>query len=206
MKYVLLLILGALVGILIYIQFQPVPDNSSLIAQHKAEKREYQSNAQRMTFEILRQKDVIDSLEIFTERIDTQIVDLQAGVDSSIAKDSSNAIKEYRAGLTLLDINPELTPILSLREIGHGALIFRETYGLRLKVNSCLNMISEQDNLIGKQDKLINTKDNIAVLDSLTIYGLEQTIKDVKPRWYQQPMFIASYIILSFVLGLMVAL
>ena len=194
------------VGYLLALQFQPAPDNSAQIAEWKAEKQEYREVEQRLCSEIIRQKVINDSLKAIPPQIDKQIIYLQAEVDSSIAEDSLNAISEYRAGLNLLDIRTESTPELTLRELGIGAHVFRETYGLHLKIPYLYEVISGQDSLIGKQVMLIEIKDNVAILDSLTIHGLEQTIKDVKPRWWQSPLAIVIWTLIAFGLGLGLAL
>jgi len=194
------------VGYLLALQFQPTPNNSALIAQHNAERQEYKSNALGMVNEIIRLGIILDSLKDIEPEIERQIVYLQADIDSAIAIDSSNAVQEYRKGLLKLSIQPESTFTLTFREIGYGGLLFAELYGMRLKVGNLHEILSEQDGLIGKQEKLLEVKDNIAVLDSLTIYGLEQTIEIVKPKWYQSPIAIVIWALVAFGLGLAVAL
>ena len=141
----------------------------TVIKELKARVVVEKAKAQSLNRDIFFLVQKIDSLMELPPEIEKQIVYLQAEVDSAIAQDSLNAIPEYRKGLNLLDIRTESTPKLTLYEIGSGARVFRETYGLRLKVNSYLNIIDSQDALIGKQENLLEIKDNVLMLDSLTI-------------------------------------
>ena len=179
----LIIIFSGVAGFFIAKQFQPEPDNNTIIAQHKAEKREYVENAQRMSLEILRLEDKIDSLEMIPREIEKQIVYLQAGVDSVIASDSSKVVSEYRKGLVLLQIRPDVSLDLSTREKGLGALIFRETYGLRLKVINLNETNAELHNLAQKQERLLEIKDNIIEIDSLIFEAQELLIDELDSFW-----------------------
>ena len=127
--------------------------------------------------------DVIDSLKSIPPKIDERIVYLQAEVDSSIAEDSLNAFAEYKKGLTLLDIRPDATPILTIREIGHGALIFRETYGMRLKIPVLQETIDSLDSFANNLSKTIDLKDNIIGINNLTIEAQDLMIKKLDGFW-----------------------
>ena len=54
--------------------------------------------------------------------------------------------------------------------------------------------------------KVKEIDDNTTEVLNLRIKGLEQLVEISKPRWWQQPAFIAIYIIIAFVGGIMVAL
>jgi len=133
--------------------------------------------------------EVIDSLRSIPPEIEKEIIYLQAQVDSSIAQDSSNAVVEYRKGLSLLSIRTESSLTLSLREIGLGGLVFRETYGLRLNVVNLNETIYQQDNLIEKQDSLIGLQTNIISLDSLAIEKQDFRIKELDSFWKNRFIF-----------------
>ena len=150
--------------------------------------------------------EIIDSLKKLPPQIDTKIVYLQAGVDSAIASDSLNAIVEYRKGLELLEIRTETTPKLTLREVGWGGLLFRELWGMRLKIPNLNETILIQGQLIAKQDTIISIKDDIIGFNSLTIASLELLVKEVEPSWLQSPTMILIYIALAFAGGLAVVL
>ena len=161
----------------------------TVIKELKARVVVEKAKAQKLNKDIFFLVQKIDSLMELPPEIEKQIVYLQAEVDSSIAQDSLNAIPEYRKGLNLLDIRTESVTSLTLREIGSGARVFRETYGLRLKTNSYLNIIDSQDALIGKQENLLEIKDNVLMLDSLTIEAQDLLIKEKSSFWRNRFIF-----------------
>ncbi len=164
--------------------FQESPSvKQAEIDKLKEQKEDYIKEAQEFNLERFYLVQTIDSLMQIPPEIEKQVIYLQEGVDSIIAKDSLNSIKEYRSGLKLLDIRPEIAPTLTLREIGLGALTFRETYGLRLKVTSLHDIIGTQDDLIGKQEGLIEINDNIISTDSLIIEAQDLRIDDLGSWW-----------------------
>jgi len=156
---------------------------SAEIDKLKAENKEYVIEGKRHVDEIIRLQSIIDSLEAIPPEIEKEIVYLQAGVDSSISKDSSNATAEYRKGLRLLSVRTESTPTLTLREIGIGALTFRETYGLRLKIPVLQETIFELKNLDASNTKLLAIKDNIIRVDSLLAAGQDLIIDELDSFW-----------------------
>jgi len=162
---------------------------SAEIDKLKAENKEYVIEGKRHVDEIIRLQSIIDSLEAIPPEIEKEIVYLQAGVDSSIAKDSSNAIAEYRKGLNLLEIRTESTPTLTLREIGIGALTFRETYGFRLKIPVLQETIFELKNLDTSNTKLLQIKDNIIRVDSLLAAGQDLIIDELDSFWRNRFIF-----------------
>jgi len=125
---------------------------------------------------------VIDSLESI--ELDERIVYLQ--VDSAIAADSTNAIREYRKGLQVLCYIPDETPTLTLREVGLGALNFQSLIGLKLALPVLYDKIHIRDTLISKQSTMLEIKDNIISLDSLTI---DLLIKDKDSFWRNRFIF-----------------
>ncbi len=170
MKYLIIIILALFSGWMLNNMLRDDPAVAQAeIDRLKEYKKAYILEAQKLNLERFYLYQKLDSLENIPREIEKQVIYLQAGVDSIIAKDSLNSIKEDRSGLKLLDIRPESTPRLTLREVAHGSLIFRETYGLRLRIIASNEIISNQDILIGKQENLIDIKNNVIKTDSSII-------------------------------------
>ncbi len=179
---VFIIILVLIVGGLIY--FWPKEGiKQSVVDILKAEKRELAIDKIDQTKKIVYLEHKIDSLESIPDKIKERVVYLQSEVDSAIAIDSSNSIQEYRKGLVLLDIRPDLTLRPTYREIGLGALIFRETYGLRLNVVNLNETNIELHNSIKQHKVVIILGDSIQVIDSLTIIAQDLIIKQLDSWW-----------------------
>ncbi len=207
MKYIIIIILALFSGWMISDMFLGDPSVDQAETKWlKRQREDYILKFQQLNRDKFYLIQTIDSLMQVPAKIEKQVIYLQAEVDSIIAKDSLNSIKEYRSGLKLLGIRPEIAPTLTLREIGLGALTFRETYGLRLRIIASNEIISNQDILIGKQENLIDIKDNVIKTDSSIILSLELLVEEVKPTWLQSRTMILIYIILAFAGGLAVAL
>lgn len=133
--------------------------------------------------------EIIDSLKKIPAQIDTRIVYLQSGVDSAIAKDSLNAITEYRKGLNLLEIRTESTPALTLREIGIGAYTFRETYGMRLKIPVLNETIDTLSSLVMNLEKTVVLKDRYIVINHAIMAAQDLLIKELDGFWVNRFIF-----------------
>ncbi|MBS4034397.1 MAG: hypothetical protein KGZ85_08040 [Ignavibacterium sp.] len=77
-----------------------------------------------------------DQLLESNQQIKIITVEATEKIDSSIAKDSANAISEYRKALLLFEDIPNNTDLLTFREIGLGSKIITEAYGMKLRINN----------------------------------------------------------------------
>ncbi len=184
MKYIIIIILALFSGWMISDMFR---DDSSISQaerdQLKRQKENYIRGAQKLNLERFYLYQKLDSLENIPREIEKQVIYLQAGVDSIIAKDSLNSIREYRSGLKLLGIRPESTPTPTLREIGLGAHIFRETWGFRLNVPVLKETIFELKNLDIKNNEIIATKDSVISTDNQIIEAQDLRIDELDSFW-----------------------
>lgn len=77
----------------------------------------------------------IDSLEVELIKI-KQLYRLKGKtIDSLIAKDSTNAIEQYRLALQNLGVIPDMSERLTLREIGYGAKFISEIPSINLQLS-----------------------------------------------------------------------
>lgn len=77
-----------------------------------------------------------DQLLESNQSIDTITIRETAKIDSAIAKDSANAISEFRKSLLLFEHIPNDAEMLTFREIGLGSKIITEAYGMKLRINN----------------------------------------------------------------------
>lgn len=91
----------------------------------------------------------IDPLKSIPEKIVYKEKIKAEEINTIIASDSNLAIGEYRKGLKLLDIKPDIDSLLTNREIGYGALLFNE---LKSKREQLFNSFQIQ----GKQTEVIS--------------------------------------------------
>lgn len=181
---IIIVILTAFASIFVYSLFQSDPSiRQSEIDRLKEDKKALEEDGQRHLTEILRLDAKVDSLESIPPEIEKEIIYLQAEVDSVILSDSSKVVAEYRKGLVLLQIRPDVSLDLSTRERGLGALIFRETYGLRLTVPILHETIGTLKQSITKRDSLIASKQNIIRIDSLLAIGQDLLIDELDSFW-----------------------
>ena len=187
MKAIPILIIVALtafVAIVIYSQFQPeAKTDLSAINALKNQNKTLAIEKVIQKEKIVALEERIDSLENVPEQIEKEIIYLTAKVDSVIADDSSKVVSEYRKGLALLQIRPDISLDLSTREKGLGALIFRETYGFRLKTPVLEEANLELHKSIGQHKRVIAIGDSIQTVDSLTIAGFDLIIKELDNWW-----------------------
>lgn len=77
-----------------------------------------------------------DQLLESNQQIKIITIEATEKIDSLIAKDSANAISEYRKALLLFEYIPNNTDLLTFREIGLGSKIITEAYGMKLRINN----------------------------------------------------------------------
>lgn len=77
-----------------------------------------------------------DQLLESNQTIKIVTIEATAKIDSSIAKDSANAIGEYRKSLKLFEIITDNAVLLTFREIGLGSKIITEAHGMRLQISN----------------------------------------------------------------------
>jgi len=163
LSYLLVGLLFLGIGVLLTQQCQEpeIIDNSQEIEQNKRDYAILQNSFDSLQVEL-------DSIKSQRQKVIIKTVYKIASIDSSIAKDSLNAISEYRKALVLNGELPEGTTQNTLREIGIGARLMTDRYGLKLELKDCDNEVA---NLLNQTKVLISQKEGLA--ESNSLYGKE---------------------------------
>ena len=133
-----------------------------------------------------------DSLLTANKKIKTRIIYLTAEIDSSISKDSSNAIPEYRQALTLFNYLPAAADILTLREIGLGAKIITEAYGMTLRIKNYESALNIEEEINNKFKEQISLKDSTIGIKNSSIKFWENKYKETQSFWFDRFIFYAG--------------
>ena len=176
-KYWLLVILGFMVAIFFWGRstVSKVPagiDNSQEIEKANNEVKLAQKKIDSLAVEDSLKGIKIIALNKQKEALTAQMEQETARIDSSIAKDSANAIPEYRKQLEMLSIAPSKAPQLTLKEISYGALFMGELRGLRLKIGIYEGEETEYAGRIADLQSIVKTyKDKYSSQQILTYYA-----------------------------------
>jgi hypothetical protein len=84
----------------------------------------------------------LDSIKSQRQEVVTHTTQQVASIDSSIAKDSTNSIPEFRSALTLWGDLPDNTDFPTYRELGLSAKNMTKGYGFKLELKSCDNEVA----------------------------------------------------------------
>ena len=136
------LVIGGFIGYSIH----PNDKSNEVIAKYQKRIEKVQDSLSQ----VIRVKQLeIDSLKSLEPRIIVKYKTIKESIDSTIAKDSTNSIPEYRKGLELLGTHSDNTKDLTYREIGFGAKYFTQ-------LKEAIDLILLKDQISDKQQTLIN--------------------------------------------------
>lgn len=123
--------------VLVFFLFLSKCGNEAIIIPPDDEKiKQLESEIENKTKEIASLKIERDQLLESNQHIKIITIEATEKIDSSIAKDSANAISEYRKSLQLFEHIPDITDLLTYREIGLGSKIITEANGMKLRINN----------------------------------------------------------------------
>ena len=150
--FILGILTTLIIGIIAYFIFKPkidMPDNS-------ARESELSSKIEQLVSQNVILQRERDSLLTIPPKIDRQIVYRDREIDSNIAKDSSNALVEFRKSLQDNDIIPDGTETPTYRELGWSAKIMSAKPKLELKVKTYEEIVFKDDIIISDLKYQIN--------------------------------------------------
>jgi len=127
-----------------------------------------------------------DSLLTIPPLIDRQIVYRDAQIDSSIAKDSANALVEFRKSLQDNDIIPDGTDSATNRELGWSAKIMSAKPKLELKVTAYEETVFKDEIIISDLKYQIDGYKQLRRMDKLTIEYKDKQLKVKDSFWYDR--------------------
>jgi hypothetical protein len=160
-KYLLVLAIGLVIGFLLFKSCQkPEPQD------HTQRIRELTSERDSLGKEIDALLKIIDSLSTIKQTVKTQIVFRERQINENIAKDSSNALVEYRRSLQDNNYLPDGTLYLSYREIGLGAILMAKVPKMQLQINICEEQLDNYRQVVA-DDIVIKKgyKENLKIKD-----------------------------------------
>lgn len=143
--YLISLVIALIIGGFIAWSLHPDDKSQEVIAQYQQRVKEVQDSLAQV---IKTKQQEIDSLKSLEPKIIIKYKDKQHFIDSTIAKDSTNSIKEYRNGLLTLNVIPDSSKDLTFREIGFGAKFFN-------KLQESIDLILLKDQINDKQSLMI---------------------------------------------------
>lgn len=157
---------------------QPTPFDDS-------RERELLQNIQQLKSQNVILKTERDSLLRLPAKIKLKVVKEIEYIDSLIKKDSTYAITEYRRGLQLWDYTLDGGDYLTYREIGLGAKIFQEGYGLQLQVKEYENIVEQDDKIIENLNFQIKGYKDLGKMKDNNIEYYKELYED-ESAWYNE--------------------
>ncbi|GJQ44045.1 MAG: hypothetical protein JETCAE03_35430 [Ignavibacteriaceae bacterium] len=124
-----------------------------------------------------------DSLLKIPAKIKTQIVYREREIDEAIAKDSTNALVQYRQALTENGDLPESGEYLSFREIGLGAKNMARLPHLRLTIKTYEEIVKKDNEIISNLNFQIEANEDLREMQRLAIINCEKQLEKEK-AWY----------------------
>lgn len=144
---VLILVIAAFAA---YVLFYPHPTPSVNPQPDGSKIKELETSIAQKDEKIKVLKEERDSLLHVKDSVRIKYVHDAAKIDSSIKKDSANAVPEYRKALELFGYKPAHVVGLTYWEIGIGAKLMTENYGMRLQIHTYKNIIQKDSSIISK--------------------------------------------------------
>jgi hypothetical protein len=127
----------------------------------------------------------VDSLQALKSQVVTSIIYRDREIDENIAKDSSNAIVEYRRSLQDNQELPDGTEGLTYREIGIGSKLMAKVPKMQLQINICEEQLFIKESIIADKDFIINSKDDLIELKDKNIEYYKDLYED-ESAWYNE--------------------
>lgn len=124
-----------------------------------------------------------DSLLRIPQKIKTQIVYREAQIDSAIAKDSTNALVQYRQALTENGWTAGGTTSLTYREIGIGAKLMAKVPKLELQIKGCDEIILKDNEIISNLNFQIKANEDLREMQRLAIMNCEKQLDKANSFW-----------------------
>lgn len=124
-----------------------------------------------------------DSLLKIPQKIKTQIIYREAQIDSAIAKDSTNALVQYRQALTENGDLPESGEYLSFREIGLGAKNMARLPHLRLTIKTYEEIVKKDNEIISNLNFQIEANEDLREMQRLAIINCENKLDKANSFW-----------------------
>ena len=118
-----------------------------------------------------------DSLLKIPQKIKTQIIYRDAQIDSAIAKDSTNALVQYRQALTENGWTAEGTTSLTYREIGIGARLMAKVPKLELQIKGYDEIILKDNEIISNLNFQIDANEDLREIQRLAIINCERQLE-----------------------------
>lgn len=179
---ILIIALIIIIAVILYDYFtKPIvmpPDETKI--------KQLEKQIEDKTKEIVSLKAERDSLLKANSQIDTQIIYITTGIDSSIAKDSTNAIPEYRQAITLFNWLPDASSLLTFREIGIGAKIITEASGMKLKIKNYESALLKEQEINIKYEDQLSYCNEISKLKDTTIDFWKEEYAKTQSFWYER--------------------
>lgn len=168
----LYIIIAVLFGVIVFSAYQKGKDAEKRIWQQKYDLDIAKANFKADSLDKVVQKLLknLDSLKNLPAKIIEVERERQDQIDSTIKKDSSKAIVEYRKGLISLGTLPDSGVVLTNREIGFGAKYFSQlqskidlldvAYQLQLKQDDIIGTLRATNKELIKENHLLKTQNN----------------------------------------------
>lgn len=131
-----------------------------------------------------------DSLLRIPQKIKTQIVYKEAQIDSAIAKDSTNALVQYRQALTENGWTAEGTTSLTYREIGIGSKLMAKVPKLELQIKGYDEIILKDNEIISNLNFQIDANEDLREIQRLAIINCENKLDKANSFWRSPPFLI----------------
>lgn len=130
-----------------------------------------------------------DSLLKIPTKIKTQIVYRDAQIDSAIAKDSTNALVQYRQALTENGWTAEGTTSLTYREIGIGARLMAKVPKLELQIKGYDEIILKDNEIISNLNFQIDANEDLREIQRLAIINCENKLDKANSFWNSKELW-----------------
>src|SRR5574343_73629 len=118
-----------------------------------------------------------DSLLRIPQKIKTQIVYRDAQIDSAIAKDSTNALVQYRQALTENQITADGTETPTNRELGWSAKLMAKVPKLELQIKGYDEIILKDNEIISNLNFQIKANEDLREIQRLAIISCERRLE-----------------------------
>lgn len=130
-----------------------------------------------------------DSLLKIPQKIKTQIVYKEAQIDSAIAKDSTNALVQYRQALTENNYLPDGTNNLTFREIGIGSKLISKVPKLELQIKGYDEIILKDNEIISNLNFQIEANEDLREIQRLAIINCENKLDKANSFWNSKELW-----------------
>ena len=184
MKYLTFFILGLAVMFVISQSCSKESDLESTINNLKESLKQEQEFRDSVDAVIDALNDAVSELANKRDSIKTQILYRDREIDENIAKDSSNALVQYRQSLTENGWLPDESTQLTFREIGIGSKLMAKVPRLELELNLCDEQLETKDKIIADHLFIKKSYQESLDLQKLSIQAYKQELEEKNSFWY----------------------